>query len=119
MNATPEKMTTFSTCLESSKIINKLHSVLHDSGRNFVPGFRNAGILSCSCFAHTLQLAINDGILLQKGVESLLSIGQKVVGYLKHSNVSLHALADVQAKLDFSKHRPVQDEPTCWNSFSG
>lgn len=109
-------VTTFITCMDSWKITDKLYLVLRDSGSNFVAGFRNAGILSCSCFAHTLQLAIKDGILVQKGVESLLSVCRKVVGHFKHSNVSLHALASFQAKLELPQQRPVQDEPTRWNS---
>lgn len=108
-------VSTFTTSLDDWKITQKLHL---DSGSNFVSGFRNSGILSSFCFAHSLQLAIKDGILVQRSVETMLSTCRKVVGHFKHSNVSLHALASVQAKLDLPQHRPVQDEPTRWKSSS-
>ena len=47
-------VTVFTTCLDTWNITGKLHLVLRDSGSNFVAGFRNADILSCACFAHTL-----------------------------------------------------------------
>ena len=98
------------------KINEKLHLVLRDCVSNFVAGFREAEILSSSCFAHTLQLVVKDGVLAQRGVETLLSVCRKIVGHFKHSNVSLHALSSVQAKLELPQHRPVQDEPTRWNT---
>lgn len=104
---------TFTTCMDEWKISQKLHLVLLDSASNFVAGFRNSGILSSSCFAHSLQLAIKDGILVQRSVEVMLSTCRKLVGHFKHSNVSLHALAAVQSK---PQHKPVQNEPTRWNS---
>uniref|UniRef100_A0A1X7VB91 HAT C-terminal dimerisation domain-containing protein n=1 Tax=Amphimedon queenslandica TaxID=400682 RepID=A0A1X7VB91_AMPQE len=97
-------------------ITDKLHLVLRDSGSNFVAGFRNADILSCACFAHTLQLTVKDGIFPQRTVEIMLSTSRKIVGHFKHSNVSLYALSSVQSKLELCQHRPVQDEPTRWNS---
>ena len=85
----------FMPCLDAWKINEKLHLVLRDSGSNFVAGFREAEILSCSCFAHTLQLVVKDGVLAQRGVETLLSVCRKIVGHFKHSSVSLHALSSV------------------------
>ena len=42
---------------------------LLDSESNFVVGFREAEILSSSCFAHTLQLVVEEGVLAQRGVD--------------------------------------------------
>ena len=106
----------FTSCVDAWKIKDKVHLVLRDSGSNFVAGFRDIGLLTSSCFAHTLQLAVKDGVLAQTGVENLLSVGRKVVGHFKHSNVSLHALSSIQAKLELPAKRPIQDEPTRWNS---
>uniref|UniRef100_A0A1X7UWW1 Zinc finger BED domain-containing protein 4 n=1 Tax=Amphimedon queenslandica TaxID=400682 RepID=A0A1X7UWW1_AMPQE len=109
-------VTVFTICLDTWNITDKLHVALRDSGSNFVAGFRNADILSCACFAHTLQLTIKDGILSQRSVELMLSTSRKIVGRFKQSNVSLHALSSAQSKLELCQHRPVQDEPTRWNS---
>ena len=108
--------TTFTTCMNEWHVSDKVHLVVRDGGSNFVAGFRNAGIPAVSCFAHSLQLVVKDGILAQKGVESLLSCCRKIVGHFRHSNISMHALTAIQAKLQLPQHKPIQDEPTRWNS---
>ena len=112
---------TFASCMEQWQISEKVHLVLRDNGSNFVnvAGFRNAGILSAGCFAHTLQLVVSDGVLAQQGVQSLLSVSRQIVGHFKHSNVSWQALnaIRIQQRLDLPQHRPcIQDQATRWNS---
>ena len=69
-----------------------------------------------SCFAHSFQLVVKEGILAQRGVESLLTCCIKIVGHFRHSNISMHALTAIQTKLQLPQHKPIQDEPTHWNS---
>ena len=84
--------------------------------KGFIAGFRDADILSAGCFAHTLQLVVNEGVLAQQGVQDLLSVSRQVVGHFKHSNVSLQTLEAIQKRLKLPQHRPVQDQATQWNS---
>ena len=107
---------TFTSCMEQWHIREKVHLVLRDNGSNFVAGFRDAGILAFGCFAHTLQLVVHDGVLAQRGVQTLLSVSRQVVRHFKHSNVSLQALKSIQQRLDIPQHRPIQDQATRWNS---
>ena len=68
---------------------------------------------SFGCFAHTLQLIVNDGILLQAGVVQLLAICRKIVGHFKHSTVAYH---EIQERLSLPPHHLQQDVKTKCNS---
>jgi len=55
-----------------------------------------ADIVSFGCFAHSLQLAVHDGVLSQRGVSDLLAICQSVVGHFKRSTKATDKLKDIQ-----------------------
>lgn len=50
----------------------RLHLVIRDNAANMKKAMTDANFPSFGCFAHTLQLIVNDGILLQAGVVQLL-----------------------------------------------
>jgi len=52
--------------------------VLHDNATNMEKAMRDAAIPSYGCFAHSLQLVVNDGILVQHCVNELLAICQRL-----------------------------------------
>jgi len=89
--------------------------VVRDNGANFVAGLRNANLPNIPCLAHTLQLVIDDGVLAQPCVISLL-VASGLVGHFKRSNVNLHALGRIQDQLNLKKHRLIQDKPIRWNT---
>ena len=64
----------------------KVHVVLRDNASNMDKTMRNAGLKSYGCFAHTLQLVVNDGVLSQKSV--LLAVCRQIVGHFKRSTVA-------------------------------
>lgn len=41
----------------------KVHLVLHDNTSNMDKAMRDVGVASYSCFAHSLQLVVHDGVL--------------------------------------------------------
>ena len=43
--------------------IDKVHLVLQDNAANMVKAMREASLLSLGCFAHSLQLVVEDGVL--------------------------------------------------------
>ena len=94
----------------------KLTCIVRDNAANYVAGLRDANISNFGCLAHTLQLVINDGVLVQRSVQELLGVARKLVGHYKHSNVSFQTLQQIQAQLGLPQHSLVQDEPTRWNS---
>jgi len=102
--------------LEQWGISDKLHVIVRDSGSNFVAGLRDAALPNFSCLAHTLQLVINDGCLVQKDVSDLLAVGRRIVTYYKRSNVAYKTLGKIQKQLKLPEHRLIQDVSTRWNS---
>ena len=89
---------------------------MHDNASNMMKASREAKLPSMGCFAHTLQLVVNEGVLSQRAVIDILAISRKIVGHFKHSTLGYHRLNEIQDKLSMDKHRLVQDEPTRWNS---
>ena len=104
------------SCVQSWKLTEKLTCIVRDNAANYVAGLRDANILNFGCLAHTLQLIINDGVLVQRSVQELLGVARKLVGYYKHSNVSFQVLKQMQAQLGLPQYSLFQDEPTRWNS---
>ena len=94
----------------------RVHLIIHDNTSNMMKASREAGLPSMGCFAHTLQLVVNEGVLSQRAVIDILAISRKIVGHFKHSTLAYHRLNEIQDKLSMDKHRLVQDEPTRWNS---
>ena len=43
---------------------------------------------SFECFAHTLQLVIQDGLLSQRVIIDLLAVCRFIVGHFKHSSIA-------------------------------
>lgn len=48
--------------------------MLRDSGANMVKALRLAEVDDLPCFAHQLQLVINDSILSQRAVKDILAL---------------------------------------------
>ena len=66
-----------------------------------------------NCFAHTLQLAIEDGLKVGQ-ISKTLGAGRKLVSHFSHSVLSTNALI---AKQDGNpKLKLVHDVPTQWSS---
>jgi len=81
-----------------------------------IKAMTEANLPSFGCFAHTLQLVVNDGILTQREVKDLLVVCRSIVGQFKYSSVAYHKLAQIQENLDLPKHTLKQDVSTRWNS---
>ena len=92
------------SCLQPWKVQNKLVCIVRENGPNFIAGLRDAGMPNISCLAHTLQLVIDDGVLAQPCVVSLLAAGKRLVGHFKRSNANLYALSRIQEQLGLDKH---------------
>ena len=56
------------------------------------------------CFAHTLQLVVNDGVLSQHSVIDTLAVCCSIVGHFKHrSTIAYHKLDQIRERLDIKK----------------
>ena len=68
--------------LASWKIpLNEVHLVLRDNAANMVKAMRDSALPSFGCFAHSLQLVVNDEVLAQQAVLDLLATCRKIVGH--------------------------------------
>ena len=94
----------------------QVHIVIKDNGSNMIKAIAEANLPSFGCFAHSLQLVVNDGILTQRGVRDLLAVCRSIVGHFKYSSVACHKVAQIQENLDLPKHTLKQDVSTRWNS---
>ena len=90
--------------------------VLRDNAANMEKAMRDATIPSYGCFAHSLQLVVNDGVFVQRSVNDLLAICRRIVGHFKRSTLASGKLKDIQKNLSLPQHNLKQDEPTRWNS---
>jgi hypothetical protein len=110
--------TTFLRMLDKWSIsISNCHLVLHDNGANIIKAFRDINnIEHASCFAHTLQLVIKDGLLSQRFVIDILSTSRTLVGHFKHSSSATSQLHKLQQDLNLTPTQLIQDVPTRWNS---
>ena len=53
------------------------------------------GVKSLGCMAHTLQLAVNDGVLSQQSISDCVAIGRKIAGHFHHSQLATSRLGDI------------------------
>ena len=74
----------------------RLQLVIQDNAANIIKVMRDPDLPSFGCFGHTLQLIVNDGILLQARVSELLVICRKIVGHFEHSTLAYHNLNEIQ-----------------------
>ena len=103
--------------LENWKISkSRRHMVVADNASNMKKALREGHFEAQGCFAHTLQLIVNDGVLSQRAVIDTLAVCRSVVGHFKHSTIAYHKLDQIRERLDIKKHKLQQDEPTRWNS---
>lgn len=93
-----------------------VHVVLQDNAKNMVKAMTEAGLPSLPCVAHTLQLAVNKGLLAQRSVADAVAVGRRIVGHFKHSALACSRLEDIQVELDQPIKRLQQDIMTRWNS---
>ena len=77
-----------------------------------VKAMRDAALPAMSCFAHTLQLIVHDGVLSQHAVNGLLAVCCIIVGHFKYSSVAYYHLKEIEQSLEFPKHHLKQDKPT-------
>ena len=94
----------------------RIHLVLSDGGANMVKAMKDADLPHTSCFAHSLQLALNDAILSQSSVAELLTLSRKLVGHFRHSSSATSRLHTIQEELGVPNHQLHQDVVTRWNS---
>ncbi|XP_030227714.1 zinc finger BED domain-containing protein 1-like [Gadus morhua] len=102
--------------VEQWGIEGRVIACVHDNAANIVAANRPTRVswVSVACFAHTLQLAINDGFALY--LNRVISAAGKLVGHFNHSTVASKTLQKKQEQMALPSHRLIQSCKTRWNS---
>ncbi len=115
---TAENLTnTLSTAMDQWGLSGKITVCVHDNASNMV--LANTALLewdSQPCFAHTLQLATNDGFKLQY-INHVVAAASRVVSHFHHSTTAAQALKQKQQLQNLPEHKLVQYCRTRWNSI--
>ncbi|KAJ8391358.1 hypothetical protein AAFF_G00089880 [Aldrovandia affinis] len=94
----------------------RVHVVLRDNARNMAKAMTDGNLASLPCLAHTLQLAVHEGLLSQRSINDVTANARKIVGHFKHSPLAYSRLHDIQENMGQGRKRLQQDVPTRWNS---
>ena len=94
-----------------------MSAIVTDNAKNMVSAAEYGGFKRVPCFAHTIQLCVNDA-LTNKDAMKAIAAAKRLIGHFNHSTMSTSALLDQQKKLDPSTTplKLVQDVQTRWNS---
>ncbi|KAK7901339.1 hypothetical protein WMY93_018108 [Mugilogobius chulae] len=95
-------------------LTGRVTACVHDKAKNIVAANRQADWHSVPCFAHTLQLAINDGFAVH--LHRVISAAAKLVSHFNHSTVASKALERKQDQMKLPTHKLIQSCKSRWNS---
>ena len=94
----------------------KVHVVLRDNASNMKKAMEVMEVASLGCFAHSLNLVVNEGLLSQRSVKDALAIARDIIRHFKKSPAATSRLAAIQTDLNMPHKRLQQDVKTRWNS---
>lgn len=95
---------------------SKVHVIVSDNARNMTKAIQDSQLKGIGFMAHTLHLAVNEGVLSQCSVKDVLAIGRRIVGHFKHSELAYSRLQSMQDQFGTPIKRFQQDVSTRWNS---
>lgn len=98
-------------------LAGRVTACVHDNARNIVLANNSARVRwnSVPCYAHTLNLAVNDGFTAA-GVNRLIVAAGRLVKHFHHSTVATKALEAKQNQMQLPPHRLIKSCKTRWNS---
>lgn len=103
--------------MEAWGLTGRVIACVHDNARNIVLANNPTWVrwISVSCFAHTLNLAINDGFAAA-GMNRVIVAAGILVKHFNHSTPATKALETKQSQMQLPTHRLIQSCKTRWNS---
>lgn len=90
---------------------DRIHAILTVNAKNMQKAMRDADFPGLSCMAHTLQLAVQEGILSQRSISDIVASGRRIVGHFKHSPLAYSRLENCQKQLGQPIKKLRQDVP--------
>lgn len=98
-------------------ISKKVNAIITDNASNMAAAITSLGVRHAGCFAHTLNLVVNNSLSNTQGFEDIKGKVKDIVSFFKHSVKGSDTLRQVQTQAQ----RPTvlkltQECPTRWNS---
>ena len=97
-------------------ITQKVVCVTTDNANNIVAAVRLNKWNHIPCFAHTLNLIIQDSLQESKELTDIRKKCRNIVTYFHHSSKATDKLASIQARLNLDNLKLIQEVQTRWNS---
>ncbi|XP_053571595.1 E3 SUMO-protein ligase ZBED1-like [Bombina bombina] len=104
------------TAVDHWDLRGKITACVHDNASNIVLANSALEWESNPCFAHTLQLAVNNGIKLGV-IQHVVGAASRLVSHFHHSTTATQALKMKQKQQSLPEHCLVQYCRTRWNSI--
>ena len=97
-------------------ISEKLVASVTDNGANMVAGIRLNGWKHLPCFAHTLNLVVQDAIRSDSKVSAIKEKCKKIVAYFHRSCKATERFVSVLTRQSIEPKKLIQEVETRWNS---
>lgn len=94
-------------------IDNKITAIVRDNAANIKAAVKLGGWRDLACFAHSLNLIVQDGLVCIKSTTDKV---KSIVEHFKRSSQALHKLNTVQEQMGLPIIKLKQDVKTRWNS---
>ncbi|XP_019115228.1 zinc finger BED domain-containing protein 1 isoform X2 [Larimichthys crocea] len=103
--------------VETWGLSGRVTACVHDNARNIVLANNPTRVSwkSVACYAHTLNLAVNDGFAAA-GISRAIVAAGRLVKHFHHSTIATKALEEKQEQMSLPPHRLIQSCKTRWNS---
>lgn len=95
---------------------NQKHYCVTDNAKNMVAAMRFLEMEPLVCFAHTIQLALNDAKAETPGFSNTMKKVRTIIGHYKHSSKATERLRTISKARGHTFLELLQDCKTRWNS---
>ena len=97
-------------------ITQKIVAVVTDNAANIVAAIRLNGWKHVPCFAHILNLIVQDALKDDPVLSDISKKCRDIVTYFHHSCKAAERLREIQTQLGLECHKLINDVQTQWNS---
>lgn len=99
--------------IQDWQLSNKVTCIVSDNAFNIVAAIRQGEWRTVSCFAHSLNLVVQDGI---KSISDIVNKIKRIVEFFKKSSTAQSKLEDMQKQMGLPVLKLKQECSTRWNS---
>ncbi|XP_066944608.1 E3 SUMO-protein ligase ZBED1-like [Macrobrachium rosenbergii] len=102
--------------MEEWDISDKVQAIVTDNGANMVAGVRESGFKQIPCFAHLLNLVVQDSLNSSQSLGPIIQKCSTIVSFFHHSTKAMDKLKEIQQQLNVPEHKLINSVVTRWNS---